>query len=330
MSKSSYSDDFYKDRVATRAATKTPTFKHDADIKAGAVKATVHATLDAHGKIRESRDSDACPESTPIAVIFDVTGSMAEVPKVMQTKLPQLMGLLLRKGYVAGPQICFGAVGDFFADKAPLQIGQFEIGLEMDDNVTALYLEGGGGGSNQESYQDALYFFAHRVSADAFEKRGVKGYLFLIGDERCYPYARKDELQKLMGVTVQSDVPLEQIVEAVKEKWNVFFIIPNGTSNYGSSWLRSHWEGLLGPQNVIHLQDPSAVCETIGSAIGLCEGVVDADGMAADLKDIGASASIISATSGGLRGLADSVSLARVGSGDLPERTGRSTSVARL
>jgi len=39
------------------------------------------------------------PASLAIAVLFDATGSMGAVPRKLQAKLPQLFGLLLRKGY---------------------------------------------------------------------------------------------------------------------------------------------------------------------------------------------------------------------------------------
>src|ERR1700733_12824167 len=71
-----------------------------------------HPDLDPHGvSIRECRDSAEHPKSLAIAVLFDVTGSMRAVPRKLQAKLPQLLGLLLRKGYAADPQIMFGAGG---------------------------------------------------------------------------------------------------------------------------------------------------------------------------------------------------------------------------
>ncbi len=332
MGYSSYHDDFYKDRVATRKATGAPTFVHDAAVRSGKVKAGVHDSLNIKGKIRESRDSKEHPNSTPIAVVFDETGSMEEVPKIMQDKLPQLMGLLQRKSYIEDPQVLFGAVGDArnpYHEQAPIQAGQFESGIEMDDNITHIYLEGQGGGSYEESYGLALYFFAHRTSCDAFEKRGKKGYLFLIGDEMTYPVVTKKELQELIGVSAQDDVPFEAVMKAVKEKWNVFFIIPNMTSHYGDPKLENFWKKHLA-QNVIKLEDPSAICETIGLTIGLFEGTVSPDAMTKDLKDIGTSADIIHVATASVGEIAKNA-LVKVGTGGaLPSKKGHSDKTERL
>ncbi|HEY6786289.1 MAG TPA: hypothetical protein VI365_03165, partial [Trebonia sp.] len=72
---------------------------------------TVHRDLDPRGvTVRESRDSAEHPTSVAIVVLFDVTGSMRAVPRVLQAKLPQLLGLLMRKGYAEHPHIMFGAI----------------------------------------------------------------------------------------------------------------------------------------------------------------------------------------------------------------------------
>ena len=141
MGSSSWSDDFYADRAAAKKATGTPTFTHDADVRSGKAASALHDKLNPKGVTRESRDSAAHPESTAIAVFFDVTGSMGSVPRVLQEKLPQLMGLLCRKGYIKDPQILFGAFGDATCDRVALQVGQFESGVEMDEDITRIYLE---------------------------------------------------------------------------------------------------------------------------------------------------------------------------------------------
>jgi hypothetical protein len=332
MGGSSYSDDFYKHRAATRAATGTPVFIHDAAVRSGAVAAGVHASLDIKGKIREARDSAAHPMSNAIGVVFDETGSMAGVPPIMQAELPQLMGLLLRKAYIVDPQILFGAIGDYTAhEAAPLQLGQFESGLEMDDNITHIYLEGnGGGGYPRESYQNALYYFAYRTRTDAWEKRGKKGYLFLIGDEMAYERSTKAELKALIGDGAESDVTFEQIMTDVLKKWEVFFIIPKGTNHYDDPKIETFWRKHLG-ENVIKLEDPKAVCQAIGLTIGLHEGTVDSAGMAKDLKDVGASNAIVHAATASVDAIAKSRALTRVGTGGaLPGAKDRSDKIERL
>jgi hypothetical protein len=69
-------------------------------------------------------------------------------------------------------------------DKAPLQVGDFAQGSEIDDVISKLFLEGGGGSSWEESYEMAAYYFARKVSMkNAGTKTGSKPYLFFTGDE---------------------------------------------------------------------------------------------------------------------------------------------------
>lgn len=331
MGGSSYSDDDYHARVAYKVSHAIPTFDYDSKIKSGAAPCVAHSTLDPKGVTRESRDSDAHPESLAIAIIFDGTGSMGSVPVTLQAKLPQLMGLLLRKGYVEHPQILFGAVQDYFADRVALQIGQFESGLEMDDNLTNLVLEGGGGGSYEESYQEALYFFGRHTSIDCFEKRGKKGYLFLIGDEKPYPITNKDEIKEIFGDDVQGPLTAETLVAEAQEKYHVFFLIPmSGTQHGRDPVLRNRWAALLGEDHVIGMQEADGVCEAIAVAIGVNEGTIDLDTAAAHLKEFGTSDAIVAGVSAALDPLAKSTALAKVGTGDLPGTSKRSEAVTRL
>lgn len=340
MGYSSYSDDFYADRTAAKAAAGVPTFAHDHAVKTGTAARACHPSLVVLDKIRESRDSAAHPESTPIGVVFDQTGSMSSIPPRLQAQLPKLMGLLLRKNYVKDPQVCFGAIGDYTTGRysstdvgsevAPLQIGQFESGIEMDDCMTNILLEGMGGGSNHESYQNALYYFAHRTSCDAWEKRGKKGYLFIIGDELPYKKASREELRALVRSDAQGDVSLESIISACLEKWHIFYVLPRGSANFSSKEVFKTWGDLIGPQNVLLLEDVNGICELIGQTVGLVEGTLDPDSMAADMKDLGTSDAIIAKTRAGLDELVKSTALTRVGTGTLPEKAKRSDSIERI
>lgn len=330
MGSSSWSDDFYKDRVDHRTAVGATAFVYNSvmESKPRAARVT-HALLDPKEVVRESRDSEAHPNSLAIGILLDVTGSMHEVPKMVQAKLPQLMGILTAKGYVADPQVLFAAVGDSYCDRSPLQVGQFESGLEMEDDLGRMYLEGGGGGGYTESYQDGLYFFARHTSTDCVEKRNKKGYLFVIGDEYPYPHISPAQAKSIFGDVLQEALSTESIIKECSEKYNIFYILPKGTSNWASSTVKEHWERLLGPQNVILLNDVSTICETIATAIGLCEGNIDLDDASENMRSTGATAKVVEDVTAALGVLANSAALAKVGTGKLPEAAGK-VKTARL
>lgn len=184
-----WSTDVYKARAVARAATGTSAFEYTDTTRHTTPREEwkVHPDLDpklvagpaspvAGKNIRESRDSDDHPNSVPVAVLFDVTGSMAAIPRELQKRLPTLLELLQYREYVPDAQILFGAIGDATCDQVPLQVGQFESDNRMEDCLGKIFLESGGGGQNTESYELALYFMARHTATDSWEKRQKKGY----------------------------------------------------------------------------------------------------------------------------------------------------------
>jgi len=292
-----------------------------------------HESLDPKGMVmRESRDSVEHPRSCPIIVWLDVTGSNKRMAEIIQKKLPQLNGLLLRKGYIDDPQILFGAIGDCTAgDRASLQVGQFESDNRMDENLANILLEGGGGGGGEESYQNALYVTARMTASDAWDKRRQKGYVFIIGDEMAYPRVKREEISRLIGRDEQEDIPTEQIMDEVLERYNVFYIFPR-LSSHGTGPTHevhmNYWRDMLG-QNVIELDDPDGISELIGLSIGLVEGSTDLSGGMSDLRDIGTSDRTLTAVTTALKNH-DSSALSVVSSGGtLTGLDGSSDSTAR-
>lgn len=284
MGSGRWSTDVYAAAAGYRAATGTSAFAYS---DSGA--RTVHDALDPHGvTVRESRDSDQHPQSTPIAILFDVTGSMGSVPRVLQTKLPELFGLLIRKGYCTDPQILFGAIGDATCDRAPLQIGQFESDNRMDDDLGRILLEGGGGGQRTESYELAMYFMARHTALDTVA-RGRRGYLFIIGDEMAYPRVKPAEVRRVIGDTIGEPISTEAIVAELRRSYDVYFIMPAQASYTGDAEILGCWRKLLG-QNVIELDDLDAVCETIALTVGLGEDATDLDSGLIDLAEAGSAA----------------------------------------
>ncbi len=285
MGSGRWSTDVYSAAASYRAATGTSAFAYS---DGGA--RTAHPALDPKGVVhRESRDSDEHPQSTPIAVLFDVTGSMGGVPRVLQTKLPQLLGLLTRKGYATDPHIMFGAVGDATCDRVPLQVGQFESDNRMDDDLARIVLEGGGGGQKRESYELAMYFMARHTATDRLARRGRRGYLFLIGDEMPYPQVKPREVRAVLGAELGEPIATEAILAELQRAFEVYFIMPTAAGWGGDAEILKRWRGLLG-QNVIELDDLDAVCETIALTVGIGEDAIDLDEGLADLSTFGSAA----------------------------------------
>ena len=329
MGQSRWSDAAYQARQHHRRTTGQTAFTYDQHARATGV-ARVHDAMNPWGATRESRDSHLHPESVAIAVLFDVTGSMGVVPRVLQTKLGALMQLLIKKGYVNHPQLLFGAVGDAYCDAVPLQIGQFESGIEMDDDLAKLYLEGGGGGQVHETYELGLYFIARHTSIDCYEQRRRKGYMFTIGDEKPYPVARRRHIEQLIGDRPKRDIPVEQIIAEAQQRYEYFHIIPTNTSHGRNPEVQARWTDLLG-ERVLRLEDEAAVCETIALAIGLCEGTLDdlADG-AVDLVAAGADRGAVATATTALRRVAANRLLAPVARGLLRSATARPADDGRL
>lgn len=298
MGGSSWSDDFYSARAKVRSSTGASAFSYTDTLRSSRLRSSweCHESLDPKSVIRESRDSDDHPNSNAIGVLFDVTGSMGDIPVELQKKLPSLLTMLLRKGYIDDPQILFGAIGDATCDRVPLQVGQFESGNEMEDHLENIMIEQGGGGGSRESYELGMYFFANKTKIDCLEKRGDKGYLFTIGDEMPYRLIDKDQVKTIFGDTIQADIPIKDVIAKVKEQYHYFHILPSQAYNNGNSEIKNAWIELL-DQNLLHLDDPDAVCETIALAIGIQEDVVDIKSGVDDLIDVGSSSSLTTSAS---------------------------------
>lgn len=291
----------YDDHVRTKAASGKSTFDYSDSLTPG--NRVVHPDLDprwrnkAGLKIRESRDSAEHPESTPIVVVLDVTGTMSNVVGAIHSSLKNLYNLLLQKGYVQHPQIMFMAIGDSqitagrMCDEVPLQVGQFESDLRATLQLETMVIEGGGGGQKSESYQNAAYFLAEHTAHDAWDRRGKKGYAYFIGDELSWPNVEPAEIYALTGDVLAAPIPTADLFARVKERYETFFILPDGAHNGGDRQVLGFWRTLLG-ENVLQLSEPNGAAELIALSIGTREAVVDLDEGAQHLADLGVDPSV--------------------------------------
>lgn len=228
-----------------------------------------HELMDPKGvKFRESRDSEAHPNSVAVVFALDVSGSMGEIPKRLAADtLPTFMKTMLDAG-VADPQVLFMAVGCAIGDAAPLQVGQFESTERlMDQWLTNMFLEGGGAGGN-ESYELAMYFAARHTDLDCVNRRGRRGYLFITGDEPPNPSVSKSQVARLVGDALPDDVPIGRIIEEVQRKYEPFFLIPDPGR---ARTVERQWRDLLGDRVIVMARpdDTSFVCAGL---VALLEG----------------------------------------------------------
>jgi hypothetical protein len=279
MGGGSWSHDYYEDRAKERARSGASTFAHHEAVAAKPIhEQKVHVRLDPKGvKVRESRDSLEHPESIPIAIMLDVTGSMQSVPKEVHSRLPNMHTIATKIG-ILDPQFLFGAVGDEFSDRGSLQIGQFESDNRMADDLEHFWMEGGGGGSNEESYQNAIFFFARHTEIDSLSKRNKKGYLFLLGDEHPYKVVKSSTIETILGYNLEGrDIPTSEVIEECQKKYNIFFIIPSDTNHGRDASLAAAWKKHLGDEHVLIMSSASDICELVATTVGVCEGLVTLD-----------------------------------------------------
>jgi hypothetical protein len=265
--------------------------------------------------VRESRDSDEHPESLPIAIIFDVTGSMGHIPKILQKKLASLMDVVIAKVGVNDPQILVGAVGDATCDRFPFQVGQFESDNRFDEQLRNIILEGGGGGQVMESYGLAYRFAAYHTATDAFEKRGRKGYFFTMGDEAPWPTITREQVMEIFGVAAEADETIEDLLVKAQEKWEIFHLFSMDGSYPNRDDIHGRWRQLLG-ERFVKVEDSSLVCEVIAGLIHMLETAHDVDAV---VRDIGLKGSAATAVKNALVPVATARVPAHIASGDLPK-----------
>lgn len=225
-------------------------------------------------KVRESRDSADNPQSNAIIVGLDVTGSMGMLAEVIARKgLGVLFQKLLDEKPVSDPHLMFAGIGDATCDRYPLQVSQFEADNRIVEQLAGLYLEGGGGGNDSESYHLLWYFASRHTSIDCFEKRGRKGYLFTVGDECTPPPLTTLQIKEFIGDTPESDESAVALLKAARDTYHVYHIIIE-EGNYARGHLaqvRERWTKLMGQGHALSLKDHTKLAEGIAAIIQMNE-----------------------------------------------------------
>jgi hypothetical protein len=200
----------------------------------------------------------------PLVIACDVTGSMGEWPGVIFSKLPYLD--LEGKEYMGKDmKVSFAAIGDAYCDDYPLQIQPFCTGRTMEKNLKNLVIEGGGGGTSEESYDLAAVYYANCVVMP----NAVKPVFIYIGDEGLYNDVDKQDAKKWAHTSLEKRISSKQALQDLQTKFSVYLIRKpygnSGSNTRSSADLRIHdqWADYIGADHISMLPKPDRVVDVI-------------------------------------------------------------------
>jgi len=210
---------------------------------------SVAPVLNPKNVMRECCDSEEHPNSLPIILALDVTGSMGGAAVKVAQKLNEIMTDLYADEQVQDPEFCIMAIGDVIYDDAPIQISQFESDIRIAEQLDQIYFEGGGGGNNSESYSAAWYMGLNHCKLDCWN-RGQKGIIITLGDEFPNPYLPRGMGSIVGEHDLQANIETSDLLKEAQEKFEIYHIAVDDPET-SFKWFKSRgaekeWKKLLG------------------------------------------------------------------------------------
>lgn len=206
---------------------------------------SVDPLLNPKDVVRECVDSDEHPNTIPVILALDVTGSMGEAAVEVAKQLNVIMTKLYED--VKDIEFMVMGIGDLAYDNGPIQASQFESDIRIAEQLDKIWFEFGGGGNSYESYTAAWYFGLHHTKLDCWN-RGKKGIIITMGDELPNPYLPASPLSAVLGDIVQGDVATLDLYNEVKERFDVYHIDVKHRHRleYDEKMIFNDWHDLLG------------------------------------------------------------------------------------
>jgi hypothetical protein len=182
---------------------------------------SVDSALKPYNVMRECMDTNEHPNTIPVILALDVTGSMGNAAVEVAKKLNVVMTSLYDK--VTDVEFMVMGIGDLSYDRAPIQISQFESDIRIAEQMDKVFFEYGGGGNLFESYTVAWYMGSRHTKLDCWA-RGKKGIIITMGDERVNPYLPHDQLNALTGDNIQADIESNVLFKEASEKYDIYHL----------------------------------------------------------------------------------------------------------
>ena len=194
-------------------------------------------------------------------------------------------GQIMMQNYLSDPAISFCAIGDVAYDKAPLQITDFGQGLQLDQTLSKIFLEGGGGNNLYESYELAAYFYANHCEMP----KGELPYFFITGDEHFYENITQFALSKVFNIHTDKHehmkkIPSLEIWSLLKTKFNVFHLHKPFKKKNEDPNIIKEWEEVLGCERILKMHTPKACIDVMLGAIALTSGTRTLEEYIKDMK----------------------------------------------
>lgn len=191
------------------------------------------SSLNPKNVIRECCDSEEHPNTLPVILALDVTGSMGKAAVEIAKKLNEIMTKLY--GQIKDVEFMIMGIGDLAYDNCPIQASQFESDIRIAEQLDKIYFEFGGGGNTWESYTAAWFFGSRHTKLDCWD-RDKKGVIITIGDERLNPYlpvsGMRAKLADVTGDLLQADVETDDLYSETSEKFDIYHINVNHRNSY--------------------------------------------------------------------------------------------------
>ena len=171
----------------------------------------LHPALNPRGVMRECCENEEHPNTMPVILALDVTGSMGSAAMEVAAKLNEVMTELL--GTDMDVEFMIMGIGDLAYDRAPIQISQFESDIRIAEQLDKVYFEGGGGGNMFESYTN--------------------------------PYLPAKPLTQAVGDPLQGDVETGKLLKEIRGKYDLYHIFVRHGSNFYETRAAKSWRKYL-------------------------------------------------------------------------------------
>jgi len=206
---------------------------------------------------------------------------------VVYDKLPMFYRQIQDQKYLSDFAISFAGVGDITCDRNPIQVTTFEQGIALDETLTTLDLEGGGGrGELRESYEMLAFYYAHFV--DFEPEPDEKPFLFFVCDEAPRRDISGFDLKKHFGGT-HHDTTTHRVFQELTSRYRTFALCTpyrEGGFPREDEEVRSEWRLFL-PETTITVIEPRSIIDVMLGIIALRTGARSIEGYVEDMLNRG-------------------------------------------